>query len=101
LAILSPPSLEYTLPYLLSSTQTFSNLVGGVGDSENSAYRVAMSKFECLKEVYNRLSVYCEEGGEEGKEWVDVVKTLRKKVDEGPFGGRSSEVGGRIATLEM
>jgi hypothetical protein len=101
LALLSPPSLEYTLPYLLSATQTFSNLVGGVGDTENSAYRVAMSKFECLKEVYNRLSVHCEEGGEEGKEWGDVVKTLRKKVDEGPFGSRSAEVGGRIATMEM
>ncbi|KAI4749442.1 hypothetical protein E4T50_00250 [Aureobasidium sp. EXF-12298] len=101
LAILSPPSLEHTLPYLLSATQTFSNLVGGVGDTENSAYRVAMSKFECLKEVYNRLSVYCEDGGEEGAEWEDVVKTLRKKVDEGPFGGRGGEVGGRIATMEL
>ena len=61
-----------------------------------------MSKFECLKEVYNRLSVYCEEGGEEGEEWVDVVKTLRRKVDEGPFGGRGGqEVGGRIATMEL
>ncbi|KAH0290673.1 hypothetical protein M436DRAFT_71106 [Aureobasidium namibiae CBS 147.97] len=102
LAILSPPSLEHTLPYLLSPTQSFSNLVGGVGDTENSAYRVAMSKFECLKEVYNRLSVYCEESGEEGEEWVDVIKTLRKKVDEGPFGGRGGqEVGGRIATMEL
>ncbi|KAG9685352.1 hypothetical protein KCU95_g12381, partial [Aureobasidium melanogenum] len=101
LAILSPPSLEYCLPYLLSPSQTFSNLVGGVGDSENSAYRVAMSKFECLKEVYNRLKVFCEEGGEEGREWEDVVKTLRKKVDEGPFGTRGGEVGGRIATMEL
>lgn len=75
--------------------------MGGVGDTENSAYRVAMSKFECLKEVYNRLKVYCEEGGEEGNSWEDVVKTLRKKVDEGPFGGRSGEVGGRIATMEL
>ncbi|KAI5251848.1 hypothetical protein E4T42_03934 [Aureobasidium subglaciale] len=101
LAILSPPSLEYTLPYLLSSAQTFSNLVGGVGDTENSAYRVAMSKFECLKEEYNRLKVFYEEGGEEGKEWADVVVTLRKKVDEGPFGSRQGEVGGRIATMEL
>ncbi|KAI5272689.1 hypothetical protein E4T47_04088 [Aureobasidium subglaciale] len=101
LAILSPPSLEYTLPYLLSPAQTFSNLVGGVGDAENSAYRVAMSKFECLKEEYNRLKVFCEEGDEEGKEWADVVVTLRKKVDEGPFGSRQAEVGGRIATMEM
>ncbi|TIA34473.1 hypothetical protein D6C78_06834 [Aureobasidium pullulans] len=101
LAILSPPSLEYTLPYLLSPAQTFSNLVGGVGDTENSAYRVAMSKFECLKEVYNRLKVFVDEGGEEGKEWEDVVTTLRKKVDEGPFGGQGGEVGGRIATMEL
>ncbi|KAI5210948.1 hypothetical protein AUEXF2481DRAFT_39072 [Aureobasidium subglaciale EXF-2481] len=101
LAILSPPSLEYTLPYLLSPAQTFSNLVGGVGDTENSAYRVAMSKFECLKEEYNRLKVFYEEGGEEGKEWADVVVTLRKKVDEGPFGSRQGEVGGRIATMEL
>ncbi|KAI5205693.1 hypothetical protein E4T39_02809 [Aureobasidium subglaciale] len=101
LAILSLPSLEYTLPYLLSPAQTFSNLVGGVGDTENSAYRVAMSKFECLKEEYNRLKVFCEEGGEEGEEWEDVVVTLRKKVDEGPFGSRQGEVGGRIATMEL
>ncbi|KAI4728668.1 hypothetical protein E4T49_03494 [Aureobasidium sp. EXF-10728] len=101
LALLSPPSLEYTLPYLLSATQSFSNLVGGVGDSENSAYRVAMSKFECLKEVYLRLRTYTEEGDEEAKEWEDVVVTLRKKVDEGPFGGRGNEVGGRIATMEL
>jgi hypothetical protein len=51
--------------------------------------------------VYNRLSVHCDEGGEEGAEWEDVVKTLRKKVDEGPFGSRSAEVGGRIATMEL
>jgi len=60
-----------------------------------------MSKFECLKEVYNRLKVFVDEGGEEGKEWEDVVTTLRKKVDEGPFGGQGGEVGGRIATMEL
>lgn len=98
LAILAPPSLENTLPYLLRPPQIFSNLVGGFGDTENSAYRVAMTKFDALKELYNQLKSHVEL--EPGEGYEDVVETLRKKIDEGPF-GRQGEVGGSIATMEL
>jgi hypothetical protein len=103
LALLTPPSLQHTLPYLLSPPKTFSALVGGVGDAENTAYKVAVAKFECLSEMFRRLKVFVDEHGQEGEEWRDVVEVLRRKVEGGPFGGQEGarEVGGRIATMDV
>lgn len=98
LAVLTPPSLEHSLPYLLRPPQTFSNLVGGVGDTENSAYKVAMAKFDALKALHERVKDMAQ--AEPGQGYEEIAETLVKRIAEGPW-SRSGEVGGRIATMEL
>lgn len=98
LAILTPPALEYAVPYLLKPPQTFSNLVGGLGDAQGSAYLIAAAKFECLKVFMRKLQKQVEEQPGEGFE--DILATVRKRVAVGPL-SREGEVGGQIATMEM
>ncbi|KAL8853683.1 MAG: hypothetical protein Q9221_001494 [Calogaya cf. arnoldii] len=97
LAILSPPALEIVLPYLLRPAQTFSNLVGGAkGDVESAAYRVAAAKYDTLVALKSRLLEYVQETGQL-REVIDVVN---KRLALGPMGG-TSEVGGRVGTLDL
>ena len=91
-AIMSPPAKSSVVPWLLSGPRTFSNLVGGHGDAESAAYKVAMAKFDCLRAFYERVK--------ERREWRPVADAAKKRLEEGPW-GRGAEVGGRIATLEM
>lgn len=98
LAILTPPSLEYTLPYLLKPAQAFANLVGGRGDSESAAYKIATAKFDALTALHDRLKVYAER--EPGQGYEDILETLRKRITQGPW-SREPEVGGQIATMEL
>ena len=98
LALLAPPSLEHTLPYLLRSAQTFSNIVGGLGDTENSAFKIAVAKFHALKSLHTRLQdrVVIEPG----QGYEEIVETLRKRIAEGPL-GRQVQAGTSIATMEL
>ncbi|KAK4930952.1 hypothetical protein LTR49_002719 [Elasticomyces elasticus] len=98
LAILSPPALEYTLPYLLKPAQTFTNLVGGRGDSESAAYRIAAAKFEALRTLNSRLMAQAEKTPGEGYE--EIFGTIGRKLAEGPM-SRVGEVGGSIGTMEL
>ncbi|QIW95150.1 hypothetical protein AMS68_000668 [Peltaster fructicola] len=98
LAILSPPALEYALPYLMKPPQTFSNLVGGRGDAESAAYKIAMAKYDALHVFHTRLATHIQSQPDSGLE--DVLATLGKRLAEGPM-SRSGEVGGRIATMEL
>lgn len=98
LAILAPPSLEYTLPYLLKPAKTFSNLVGGVGDTENAAYKVAMAKFDALRALHDTLLEHAKNDPEEGYE--DIIATLGNRIAQGPW-DKQGEVGGHIATMEL
>ncbi|SLM34116.1 hypothetical protein LPUS_02800 [Lasallia pustulata] len=95
LAILASPALEVVLPYLLRPAQTFSNLVGGRGDTESAAYRVAVAKHDALILLHQKLKDVAQEttGLEE------IVTAVGRRVTQGPMGG-SSDVGGRIGTLE-
>lgn len=97
-AILSPPALEYALPYLMKPPQTFSNLVGGRGDAESAAYKIAMAKYDALQLFHKRLAAHIESQPDSGLE--DVLATLSKRLAEGPM-SRSGEVGGKIATMEL
>lgn len=98
LAILSPPALEYALPYLLRPPQTFANLVGGRGDTESSAYKIAAAKFDALRALQSRMRVQVEQQPGEGYE--DILATINKRLAEGPL-SREGEVGGSIGTLEL
>ena len=98
LAILSPPALEYTLPYLIKPPQTFANLVGGRGDSESSAYKVASAKWDALKALHGALVTQVEL--EPGQGYEDILATLGKRLAEGPM-SKEGEIGGRIDTVQL
>lgn len=100
LALLAPPSLEHTLPYLLRPPQTFSNIVGGVGDTQNSAYKVATAKFDALKILHGRLEEKAIQ--EPGQGYEEIVETLRRRIADGPWGSKGQgQVGTSIATMEL
>jgi hypothetical protein len=98
LAILSPPALEYTLPYLIKPAQTFSNLVGGRGDSESSAYKVATAKWDALKALHSALITQVEL--EPGQGFEDILATLSKRLAAGAM-SNEGEIGGRIETVQL
>jgi hypothetical protein len=98
LAILSPPALEYTLPYLIKPPQIFANLVGGRGDSESAAYKVASAKWDALKALHGALVTQVEL--EPGQGYEDILATLGKRLAEGPM-SKEGEVGGRIDTVQL
>lgn len=96
-AIMSEPAIGIVVPYLMKPAQTFSNLVGGGrGDVESAAYKVAAAKHDVLKLLHRQL-----------KRWVgshpeaqEMVATVGRRVAQGPMGG-TSEVGGRVGTMEL
>lgn len=98
LAILSSPAVETVVPYLLRPAQTFNNLVGGTGDSESAAYKVAVAKYDALK-VFNEkiqgLSL-----GHETSRLQDILTQVGARLAQGLMGGMR-EVGGRIAALDL
>ena len=98
LAILSPPALEYTLPYLIKPAQTFANLVGGRGDSESSAYKVATAKWDALKALHSALVTQVEL--EPGQGFEDILATLSKRLAAGAM-SNDGEIGGRIETVQL
>lgn len=98
LAILTPPALEYALPYLLKPPQTFANLVGGRGDAESAAYKIASAKFDALQAFHSRLVTQAEE--QPGQGYEEILATVQKRLIEGPL-SREGEVGGRIGTMEL
>jgi hypothetical protein len=90
--ILDPSLSGSLLTTLLKPAITFSNLVGGLGDAENAAYKVATAKFEVLKALGRKL----EETGSRD----DVLTMVRRRVGEGIWGERGG-VGSRIGTMEL
>lgn len=98
LAILSPPCLEHALPYLLQPAQSFTNLVGGRGDTESTAYIVASAKYDALRALQSRLRELSQK--EKLPEYEEMLGVIDKRVREGPW-NREGEVGGRIGTLEL
>lgn len=98
LAILAPPALEHVLPYLLKPPQTFSNIVGGLGDTQNSAYKIATAKFAALQALCKRLEEYVT--SEPGQGYEEIVETLKRRIAEGAW-GRQGSVGTNVATMEL
>ena len=95
-AIMVSNALANVLPYLMKPAQTFSNLVGGGrGDVESAAYRVAVAKHDVLALLHQKLK---EEMGNTA-EAKEMIATVGRRVAQGPMGG-TSEVGGRVGTME-
>ena len=97
LAILTQRALATVFPYLMKPAQTFSNLVGGGrGDVESAAYQIAVTKHHVLTLLHQKLKETMGQTAE-GREMVAAVG---RRVAEGPMGG-TSEVGGRVGTMEL
>ncbi|KAI9817323.1 MAG: hypothetical protein M1826_001638 [Phylliscum demangeonii] len=86
--LLSPSAESSVMQYLMSPPQTFSNLVGGTGDAESAAYKVAVAKFQLLVDVRERVP--------DGS----IKDLLATAAARGPWGGAGA-VGGHVATMEM
>lgn len=96
-AIMTQPALGIVVPYLMRPAQNFGSLVGGGrGDVEGAVYQIAAAKHDVLKLLHQRLKVWVA-GGVEGQEMVAAVA---RRIAQGPMGG-TSEVGGRIGTMEL
>jgi hypothetical protein len=91
-SIMEDPARSTVIPWLLAPPKTFSNLVGGHGDAESAAYKIAMAKFDVLRAFHDRIKM----GGADAV----LLGAVRERIAEGPW-GRGGDVGGRIGTLEM
>jgi hypothetical protein len=99
--MLSPHNRPIILPYLLKPATKFSSLLGGRGDPEQVAYQVAMAKFDLLHDMERSLNQEMRRGSEEKMdEYRQLHNAIQGRIRQGPF-GVSTEVGGRIATLEL
>ena len=95
--IMSQPAIGTVVPYLMKPAQTFSNLVGGGrGDVESAAYSIAVAKHDVLILLHQKL-----------KDWVgdhgdvrEMVATVGRRIAQGSMGG-SSDVGGRVGTMDL
>ncbi|KAK7533884.1 uncharacterized protein J3D65DRAFT_556616 [Phyllosticta citribraziliensis] len=86
------------LPCLLRPAPRFTNLVGGRGEAETTAYQVQLRKFEALKIIMRRLEQCADDDAVPGR--ASYLEMVRERVAQGLW-ARDGEVGGRIATLEM
>ncbi|KAF2431241.1 hypothetical protein EJ08DRAFT_193201 [Tothia fuscella] len=92
-ALTTPPARSTIIPWILAPPKMFSNLVGGHGDAESAAYKIAVAKFDLVKAFYERLG--------DGEDDKVVAQAVRARIAEGPWGSGEQQVGGRIATLDM
>lgn len=101
--LLRQPARDAVLPYLLRAPRTFSNLVGGHGDTESAAYRIAMAKWDVLVQFDRKLGQWVPGAGVTAEELgLQAVKqAVAARVRDGVWGSGEQDVGGRIATLEL
>lgn len=96
-AILTPPSLTTVLPYLFKAPQTYANYVaGGAADPESAVWKIATAKFDVLLGLDSALR----ETSEKLEGLEDIIRTVERRVADGPWGPRQ-EVGSRIDALEL
>ena len=96
-AVMCEPAMASVLPYLMKPAQTFSSLVGGGrGDVESAAYKVARAKYDVLVHLHQELKLWARDQ----PDVEEMVTTVGRRVAQGPMGD-SSEIGGRIGTMEM
>lgn len=100
LVVSNDPVNRIVMPYFIRPAASFSNLVGGHGNTDSAAYEVAAAKYDMLSQFYQRLKEMAPKEGS-GESYYEVVRELiKKRINEGLFGA-GSEIGGRIGTLEL
>ncbi|KAF2398308.1 hypothetical protein EJ06DRAFT_532057 [Trichodelitschia bisporula] len=83
----------HLVPYLLGPPRRFANLVGGRGDAESAAYKVAVARFEAVKAFLKAVK---------GKpEYKMLEEAAARRVAEGAWGAGDAPPGGLVATMEM
>ncbi|PGH20326.1 hypothetical protein AJ80_03593 [Polytolypa hystricis UAMH7299] len=96
-ALLVPPALTVVLPYLFKAPQTYANFVaGGAGDTESAVWKIATSKFDALLALQTAVI----SSGERMDGFEDIIRTLNRRVADGPW-GPPSQIGSRIEALEL
>lgn len=95
-ALFADGGWEIVVKYLLRSSPAFDNLVGGRGDTDSAAYRVAMAKHDLSVLFYQKLKPMAQEKGGLN----DVVDALQIRALQGPRGGLP-EIRPTVATLEL
>lgn len=95
--LLQSPAQEQIFPYLLRPPQTFSNLVGGRGDPESNAYKIAMAKWDLTKLVHSKMSEIAHTF--QNAERL-LFGALDDRIRDGPW-GRAPGAGGQVASLEL
>ncbi|BDD62119.1 hypothetical protein MPDQ_000687 [Monascus purpureus] len=82
-AVLTPPALTTLLPFLFKPPRSYAEFAGGgAGDAESVVWKVATAKYEVLVALYNRLK----DSGAQESGFEDIMRTLRQRVTEGPWG---------------
>jgi hypothetical protein len=80
---ISPPALTTLLPFLFKPPRSYSEFVaGGAADPHNAVWKVATARYEVLQALYSSLRNI----EDQGSALEDIVRTLKKRVDDGPLG---------------
>jgi len=96
----SAATRDKLLPWLLRAPQTFSNLVGGRGDAESSAYKIATARWDLVLVVQRSVARLVESGNRNDIAWVG--EALEARVKEGVWGVQEGGgAGSVVATLEL
>lgn len=89
IALLSGPALQSVIPYLLKPAQTSTNLgIGGKGDVIKVVNNIAAIRFEALSNLHQKLSEHSRMPGSESA-WGDILAQVKKRLDQGRWGGVS------------
>ena len=96
-AILSGSAQAQIIPYLLRPAQT-----SGRGDAQSAAYAVAVAKHEAVIHLNRKLkeAMTVPEQQQYLSRWQPLINEIEHCTARGVWGG-TSDVGGRVATLEM
>ena len=92
-AVLQPPAVHEVIPYLCELPKAYSNLVGGRGDSESAAFRVATAKYDTLRKLHEGLKS-CP------NEYDSIKATVAQAVSRGPW-SRQGNIGVSVGTMEL
>ncbi|KAH0559704.1 hypothetical protein GP486_003776 [Trichoglossum hirsutum] len=93
-AILREPVIGIVGPYLLAPAQVYSNLVGGRGDTESAAYKVAIAKYGATKRLFDVLKRNPSTQGSQ------LTYLLSEVVAKGPWPS-ASRPGARVSVMGL
>ncbi|KAI9371238.1 hypothetical protein BJX61DRAFT_512079 [Aspergillus egyptiacus] len=80
---IAPPALTTLLPFMFKPPRSYSEFVaGGAADPQSSVWKVATARYEVLVSLYRSLQRLVDQG----PGFEDILRTLKKRVEDGPMG---------------